>query len=125
MSLTFTKEERLCSRKIIDGLRTDGHRLMVYPYSVQWLATDGQSGCQVLIVAPKRRLHHAVDRNRVKRLSRECWRLSKQQLYDFLSVRNLSLSLSLVYVSNEIMPYDKLLPRMQKLVAKLQEEIGD
>ena len=136
MSLTFSKEERLCSRKLIDQLYNEGHRMMAFPYSVQWLilkndapseATGTSSRfpfpCQVLIVAPKRRFHNAVDRNRVKRLTRECWRHNKTQLYDHLQACGLSLALALVYVNNEIMPYDKLLARMEKLVQQLEKEI--
>ncbi len=67
MATTFGKEERLCSRRLIDQLYTDGHRLMAFPYSVQWMVVDGdmvaQPTCQVMIVAPKRKFHHAVDRN--------------------------------------------------------------
>lgn len=148
MPFTFSKEERLCSRKDIERLYAEGHRMMAFPYSVQWSLTPApsQSGewdekstsvvstplstwrgdggeAQVLIVAPKRRFHHAVDRNRVKRLTRECWRRTKPQLYAFLAARGLRLSLSLVYIHNEIMPYDKLFSRMEKLVQQLEKEI--
>lgn len=132
MSLTFSKEERLCSRKLIDQLYNEGHRMMAFPYSVQWLtyneelseASDNSSfPCQVLIVAPKRRFHNAVDRNRVKRLTRECWRQNKTQFYDHLHANGQRLTLALVYVHNEIMPYDKLLARMEKLVQQLEKEI--
>lgn len=137
MGFTFSKDERLCSRKQIDQLYSDGHRMMVYPYSVQWQSEMADTGstsslsslvshvspCQVLIVAPKKRFHHAVDRNRVKRLTRECWRHTKQQLCEFLAEHNLHLTLSLVYVGSEIMPYDKILGRMEKLVQQLQKEI--
>lgn len=124
MKFTFSKEERLCSRKLIDRLYAEGHRTMAFPYSVQWLENKDEAPlCQVLIVAPKRRFHHAVDRNRIKRLTRECWRRCKPQLYDFLASHDISLTISLVYIHNEIMPYDKLLPRMEKLVQHLQKEL--
>ena len=131
MGFTFSKDERLCSRKLIDQLYSEGHRMMAYPYSVQWLVGSeahntldkSDEPCQVLIVAPKKRFHHAVDRNRVKRLTRECWRHTKPQLYEFLAEHDLHLSLSLVYIGNEIMPYDKLMGRMEKLVQQLQKEI--
>ncbi len=130
MELTFSKEERLCSRKQIEQLYAEGHRMMAFPYSVTWLVSTPHSSLfslhsslQVLIVAPKRRFHHAVDRNRVKRLTRECWRHTKPQLYDFLAERGISLTLSLVYIHNEIMPYEQLLRKMEKAVLQLQKEI--
>jgi ribonuclease P protein component len=124
MPCTFGKEERLCSRKLIDRLYAEGHRLMAYPFSVQWIATDGPAPCQVMIVAPKRRFHHAVDRNRVRRLTRECWRRRKPALYDFLQQHNLCIALSLVYVHNEIMTYEQLSRKADKLMAALEHDIA-
>lgn len=124
MPCTFGKEERLCSRKLIDRLYAEGHRLMAYPFSVQWIATDGPAPCQVMIVAPKRRFHHAVDRNRVRRLTRECWRRRKPAIYDFLQQHNLCIALSLVYVHNEIMTYEQLSRKADKLMAALEHDIA-
>lgn len=123
MPYTFGKEERLCSRSLIDRLYAEGHRLMAFPFSVQWMATDGPKPCQVMIVAPKRKFRHAVDRNRVRRLTRECWRLRKPELYTFLQERNLSIALSLVYIHNEIMSHGQLCHKVDKLVALLEQDI--
>ena len=121
MAFTFKKEERLCSRQLIDQLYAEGHRLMAFPYSVQWMTVEGP--CQVLIVAPKRRFKHAVDRNRVRRLTRECYRLRKQQFYSFLEDNGISIVFSLVYVHNEIMSYEQLGKKMDKLLDSLEKEI--
>ena len=130
MAFTFNKEERLCSRQLIDQLYTEGHRLMAFPYSVQWLIvpdlspfTSHLSPCQVMIVAPKRKFHHAVDRNRVRRLTRECYRLRKHTLYQFLEEQGISIVFSMVYIHNEIMPYEQLGHKMDKLLAALEKEI--
>lgn len=150
MAFTFKKEEHLCSRQLIDRLYTEGHRLMVFPYSVQWMTLESgewraesgerraESGeplshsatqppshpaTQVMIVAPKRKFHHAVDRNRVRRLTRECYRLRKHTLYDFLQQNGLALVFSMVYIHNEIMTFDQLGHKMDKLLAALQKDI--
>lgn len=121
MGFTFKKEERLCSRQLIDRLYNEGHRLMAFPYSVQWMKVDGP--CQVIIVAPKRKFHHAVDRNRVRRLTRECYRLRKHILYQFLEEHGISIIFSMIYIHNEIMPYEQLGHKMDKLLAALEKEI--
>ena len=126
MAITFRKEERLCSRRLIDQLYSDGHRLMAFPFSVQWMALRSPlpaSPCQVMIVAPKRKFHHAVDRSRLRRLARECWRVRKPQLYAFLEERGISIVVSIVYVHNEIMTFNQLGHKMDKLVAALEKDI--
>ena len=131
MDFTFKKEERLCSRRLIDKLYKEGHRLMAFPFSVQWLAVPTcpkeqsslHSPCQVLIVAPKRKLHHAVDRNRVKRLTRECYRLRKPAFYAFLEEHGVVIVFSMVYVHNEIMSYEQLGRKMDKLLESLEKDI--
>ena len=122
MPYTFGKEERLCSRSLMDRLYADGHRLMAFPFSVQWLAVEGTQPCQIMIVAPKRRFRHAVDRNHVRRLTRECWRLRKPDFYTFLQEHNLCIVLSLVYVHNEIMSHDQLGHKMDKLIELLRQD---
>lgn len=123
MSFAFGKEERLCSRRLIDRLYSDGHRLMAFPYSVQWRSESLGVPCQVLVVAPKRKFKHAVDRNRVKRLTRECWRMRKQSLYEYLAGRDMSLTLALVYVHNEIMTCEQLGKKMDKILEALVADI--
>lgn len=123
MGFTFKKEEHLCSRQLIDRLYAEGQRLMAFPYSVQWLVVENETPCQVMIVAPKRKFHHAVDRNRVRRLTRECYRLRKHALYDFLHSQGLSIVFSMVYIHNEIMSYNQLGHKMDKLLAALQKDI--
>ncbi|MBP5341067.1 MAG: ribonuclease P protein component [Bacteroidales bacterium] len=125
VNYTFPKEERLCSRKQIDQLYDEGNRLMAFPWSVQWMKLDNPASprCQVLIVAPKRKFRHAVDRNRVKRLTRECYRLRKSTLYSFLDEHRLNIVFSMVYVHNEILTFDQLGHKMDKLLAALEKEI--
>ena len=99
MPFTFGKEERLCSRKLIDRLYAEGHRLMAFPFSVQWIATEGPEPCQVMIVR-------------------------KPALYTFLQEHNVCIALSLVYIHNEIMSYEQLCHKTDKLVAALEQEIA-
>lgn len=128
MAYTFKKEERLCSRRLIDQLYSEGHRLMAFPYSVQWMDIPASPTltpplCQVMIVAPKKKFHHAVDRNHVRRLTRECYRLRKEKLYEFLTENNKSIVFSMVYIHNEIMSYEQLGVKMDKLLTALEKDI--
>jgi ribonuclease P protein component len=78
---TFSKQERLKSRKLIDALFRSGKTFQVFPFRVfyLWEPPSGIS-VQVGVGASKRNFKRAVDRNRIKRLMREGYRLQKQLL---------------------------------------------
>ena len=64
-----------------------------------------------------------MDRNRVRRLTRECYRLRKDTLYSFLQEHTVSIVFSMVYIHNEIMPFEQLGNKMDKLLAALENDI--
>ncbi|MBR1644208.1 MAG: ribonuclease P protein component [Bacteroidales bacterium] len=123
---TFSKQERLCSQKRIDQLFAEGNRMMVHPFSVHWQLCDSDAlpqPAQVLITTSKRKFRHAVDRNRVKRLTRECYRAHKTDLYDTLLSHHRGLLLSINYIHHELPCYASLNARMAKLIAQLRQQI--
>ena len=122
--LTFSKEERLCNQTVIQHLYKSSGKTLVYPLSVHWIETQPCSGyapLQVLIVVPKKKLHHAVDRNRMKRLIRECWRRRKNTLRDCLGEQNRSMAVSINYIHPATMDYHKLSQAFDKLMPRLLE----
>ena len=126
---TFCKQERLCSQKRIDALFQSGHRIMVFPYSIHWQVCPNGTlpegvPAQVLIATSKRKFHHAVDRNRVKRLTRECYRLHKPALYQFLTTQNINLILSINYIHTFILDFHTLNHKFDKITDALIEKIG-
>lgn len=124
MNRRFPKAEHLCSRRLMERLHAEGHRLRVFPYSVQWIEEPSlEVSCQVLIVVPKRRLHHAVDRNRIKRLTRECYRLHKEAIFQILQECDMHITLSLVYIHDDLMTYEQLKHKFDKLMEALQNEL--
>jgi ribonuclease P protein component len=102
---------------------------MVFPYSLHWQLVNTKAlpervPAQVLIATSKKKFHHAVDRNRVKRLTRECYRLHKPQLYEYLESNGLSLVLAINYVHNEILDFATLMHKFDKLTTSLIADIG-
>ena len=121
----FRKTERLCSKKIISDLYTSQNKSLIFPLSAHWLFLEENHHCklQVLIVAPKKKLHHAVDRNRTKRLIRECYRLRKHLIIDALEQRGLAMALSINYIHNSLPDYHQLEQTFDKLFATILEEL--
>ena len=123
---TFKKEERLCNKKLIDGLYHSGSSFLCYPFKVSWLlVAHSEPVCtQVLFSVGKKRFKKAVDRNLVKRRMREAYRLSKQQLlYDVLAATDKKIVFSVGYIGNDIVSYDTIEKKMQKLLIQLAEQV--
>ena len=73
---------------------------------------------QILISVPKKRLKHAVDRNRVKRQLREAYRRNKQLLHDGLP-QDYRLLVAFIWLSNELSPTSEVEERMVRLLKKI------
>jgi ribonuclease P protein component len=124
---TFKKEERLCNKRLIDKLFHNGSSFLCYPFRVSWLVNpEPQSHpAQILFSVPKKRYKRAVDRNSVKRLMREAYRLHKQQyLYDALQQTDKRIIISVGYVGKEIEPYLFIEKKMLKLLTQLGNELS-
>lgn len=119
---TFTKRERLCSSKLIDRLFSEGNRqISVFPVRLVWLLCDDFDGVQILISAPKRNFHHAVDRNRIKRQIREFYRTSSVQLKDSVAASRKGLALAFLFNDTHLWDTNKLAPRLQSALDRLVE----
>lgn len=81
----------------------------------------------VLIVAPKKRLRHAVDRNRMKRQIREAYRLNKHILWDAIDKRSeatgkrFTVAVALLCISDT--PVESV--RVEKAVVKALTRIAE
>lgn len=129
MNQSFGKEYKLCSKKIIGRLFENGKRLNSFPFSVTYgfeTLPHLTIPFQVVISVPKRTFKHAHDRNRIKRLLKECLRKNKHILEDFLaseSNKKGQMALFLTYRFNEELDYDTLMGKMSKLLLTLTTSI--
>jgi ribonuclease P protein component len=127
---TFKKEERLCSKSLIDKLFHSGSSFIVYPFRMVYkLDTDisiTNRGVQVIISVAKKRFRRAHDRNRIKRLMREVYRLEKGTLlYPYIKSNDLTLLLAIQYVGKEELPFELLSSKMKKGIEQLVHELPE
>ncbi len=124
---TFTKEERLCNKKLIDELFHNGSSFLCYPFKVSWLIVEEplQFPAQVLFSVSKKRYKRAVDRNLIKRRIREAYRLYKQQyLYTGLQDGEKKIIFSVGFIGKEISSYELIDKKMLKLLNELSGVVG-
>ena len=106
-------------------LFSEGNRqISVFPVRLVWLLTDDLDGVQILISAPKRNFHHAVDRNRIKRQIREFYRTSSTPLKEAVAVKGKGLALAFLFNDTRLWETSKLVPRLQSAMDKLVETIS-
>jgi ribonuclease P protein component len=133
---TLGKEERLKSRKAIEGLFRDGKSFALFPYRVYYIlsgqghSTDvapgvaGSGRLQAGFGASSRNFKKAVDRNRIKRLTREAYRLLKKPLQEGLEEKGRSLILFIIYTGKELPEYPLVTQKMGLVLQKLVKEAG-
>lgn len=124
---TLKKNERLHQRKLIEKVFSNGESFLIYPFKVVWIETDFETAynAQFGISVSKKKFKKAVDRNLLKRRSREAYRLNKHILNDELKKQNRKIAFMLIYVSKEILTLQaiesKIILILQRL-SKLDEE---
>ncbi|CAM3890104.1 ribonuclease P protein component [Mucilaginibacter galii] len=124
---TFKKEERLCNKRLLEQLFSSGSSFLCYPFRVSWLqATLPEPvAVQVVFAVAKKRYRRAVDRNLIKRRTREAYRMHKEELlYDALQEQNRQIILSVNYIGKEINDFALMDKKMVKLLVQLSEQIN-
>lgn len=123
---TFKKSERLCSRLLMDRLfQGDNLSVSAYPFRAVFLPVEQsmKEGVSVLVSVPKKRFHDAVDRNRVKRQTREAYRKHKHSLVGQVAAKSQGLLIAFIYVSAKIESTEYIEKRMVRLLEKIGEAL--
>ena len=126
MNEGLPKEQRLYKKKSIDLLFGKGRGFNLYPFRVVVHAhpseNDEPSIPRVLVSVSKKRFHHAIKRNRVKRLIREAWRKNKSQLVLNCENHKVTFDLALVYTATTILSYQEVEKKVKQLSLRLNND---
>lgn len=117
---TLPKAERLHSKNLIGGLfgGSGSKSMSAFPLRVVYRQIDGGGATQVLVSVPKRCLHRANKRNRVKRQVREAYRRHKE------AVAGLGLAIAFIWLDGTVWPSDVVEQRVVGLLERIREKYG-
>jgi len=140
---TLGKNERLKSRKSIEQLFKDGQRFSVSLFRIfyqvnkeilnaQQTPPAGQEGIfsrslvdniQFGIGVSSKNFKRAVDRNRIKRLARESYRLQKNPLHEKVKSKNIRLNIFFIYTGKELPEYNEVYKKVGSALSQLDKLI--
>lgn len=123
---TYNKKEKLKSRKQLQVLFSSGHTLLHFPVKVFYTlaATPLDNRIKAGVGASSRQYKKAVQRNRIKRLLREAYRLNKGPLHQFLAQHNQQLVVFFLYIDKQLPQPGVLHAKMPAVLNKLIEQLG-
>lgn len=118
----FARKEKLKSRKQIEELFLNGKSFSVFPLRVTYQIQPAEKTLvQVGVTAGKKYFKKAVDRNRIKRLIREAYRLQKNDLTEALRGRNQKAFLFFMYTDKIIVSFADIRQAMNKSLQRLEK----
>ncbi len=131
---TYQKKDKLKSRKQTQHLFSTGQAINVFPirliYTIEPMESNAESASatsllQAGVGAPSRTFRKAVQRNRVKRLLREAYRLEKPNFISHAALDNKRVNLFFLYtdalVLTQVEIQGKLKEALSILVSKLNK----
>lgn len=123
---TLGKEERLKSRKLTEQLFREGKKFSQGNIRLFYLLNKNEQPALLFATgASSKSFKRAVDRNRIKRLIRESYRLQKNLLWEKTTEQGKQLILFFLYTGKELPEYKELFLNTGKLLVKLEQLISN
>ena len=116
---TLSKQERLCSRKIIESVFEGRKVIHLFPFSIyyQFCSLPSPVPMQIAFAVSKKNFKKAVDRNKIKRLMREAYRLNKELLTQHSYEKQIALVS--VYHAREMLSFHTIVEKWNEAAAQI------
>ncbi len=124
---TFSKKERLTGKSGIDQLFNEGKSFNLFPFRVFYLpaVNPAEPAARLLIAIPKKKVKHAVDRNRLRRLVREAYRLHKAGFLAILDAIPAKVHIALIFTGDKTdLKFKEVELKIIECLARLGKIIG-
>lgn len=121
---TLSKSERLCSQTLFNELLTSEISFVKYPFRFVFKDSSepGPYPARIAISVSKKKFKRAVKRNRVKRLTREAFRLNKPEFYDQIPDGH-TIDILLIYLDTALPTYAKTEKAIKNALLKIPDRL--
>ncbi len=116
---TFGKKDKLKSTKKIKQLFKEGKSFSVFPFRVLYLNAPDPAHLETAFSVSKKYFKNATDRNRIKRLMREAWRLQQNSMWDKLKEINKGVAVFIIYTGNDLPEYNLVFEKITAVIKRL------
>jgi ribonuclease P protein component len=119
-----SKKEKLKSKKLIEQLFLEGQSISAFPLRLVYLPISFNDNTIVKtgVSVSKRNFKKAVDRNRIKRLLRESYRLHKASYFNNITTQ---YAFMILYIGNDKPTLTQIETRMKLLFKKFKEALSN
>ena len=126
-NFSYNAKEKLKSRKQLDALFTKGKSFLVFPVKIFFAEVNNESDApmKVGVGVSSKHFKKAVDRNRIKRLLREAYRLNKIPLTEFIQINNKKIAVFFLFIDKTIPAFSLLQNKMPTVIAKLIKSLNE
>lgn len=123
MKFTYNKKEKLKSKKLIDKLFAEGQSVSVFPFRLVYIQSvfDNNVIAKTGVSVSKRNFKTAVNRNYIKRLLRESYRLNKESYFNNITTQ---YAFMILYIGTEIPTFLQVESKMKLLFEKFQNKVS-
>ena len=124
---TFQKKDKLKSRKQTQFLFAKGQSMNAFPIKLIYTLESNEPGSvQTGVGAPSRTFRKAVDRNRVKRLLREGYRLERPEFIasSVDALNKLRVNLFFLYTDATVISQKEIQEKIKQLLSRISEKIN-
>lgn len=123
MDFSFPKKEKLKRKKLIEQLFEGGKGISSYPVKLIYLRTELPEDVQIQagVTVSKRNFKRAVQRNRIKRLLRESYRLNKHLVFNNIEG---NFAFLFLYIGKEMPEYEQVEASVKAVLHKFVEKNG-
>jgi ribonuclease P protein component len=122
---SLRKSDKLKSRTVIRRLFSDGQAIVLPPVKVLYSMENPLADLQAGFSVSSRQFSRAVDRNRIKRLMREAYRLQKPMLATSIEQNQRRLSVFFIYIGKDKPAFENLVAVFQKIIQRIQNRMHE